>query len=56
MKTRAELLTDTFNNMTNTNCQKIEGAMYGFPSVDFSKKAMKAAENQGMAPDVMYCM
>ena len=31
MKKRAELLSNTFNDMANTNCTDIEGAMYAFP-------------------------
>lgn len=44
MKERALLLTETFNEMDNTDCNRIEGAMYAFPSVHFSEKALKAAE------------
>jgi aspartate/methionine/tyrosine aminotransferase len=36
MKERAELLEKTFNQMKNTSCAQIEGAMYAFPKVDFS--------------------
>ena len=28
------LLTDTFNVMENTSCNRIEGAMYAFPSIE----------------------
>ena len=31
LKERALLLTKTFNEMTNTSCNDIEGAMYAFP-------------------------
>ena len=31
LKERAELLTNTFNDMKNITCTEIEGAMYGFP-------------------------
>jgi alanine transaminase len=42
--------------MKNIHCQEVEGAMYAFPSVTFSKKAIAAAEAQGQAVDLMYCL
>ena len=56
MKERAHLLTETFNELDNTECNRIEGAMYAFPSVHFSDKALKAAAKQNVAADFMYCM
>lgn len=43
MKERAEMLTERLNKMTNTSCTTIEGAMYAFPQVKFSDKAIKRA-------------
>lgn len=43
---RAKLMTKTFNDMENTHCNEIEGAMYAFPNVQFSRKAMMKAEEQ----------
>jgi aspartate/methionine/tyrosine aminotransferase len=31
MNERAKMLTEAFNGMTNVTCEKIAGAMYGFP-------------------------
>ena len=31
------------NEMVNIKCQEVEGAMYAFPSITFSKKAILAA-------------
>ena len=42
--------------MDNMSCNTIEGAMYGFPKVTFSEKAIKAAAEQGKAADFLYCM
>lgn len=56
MKKRAELLSNTFNSMVNTKCTKIEGAMYAFPEVIFSPKALKKAEKEQVPADFMYCM
>merc|ERR1712086_432494 len=50
------LLTDTFNQMDNTSSNRIEGAMYAFPQVHFSEKAIAAAAEKGQAADFMYCM
>lgn len=42
--------------MVNTKCTKIEGAMYAFPEVIFSAKALKKAEKEQVPADFMYCM
>lgn len=56
MKERAELLTKSLNQMDNMSCQRIEGAMYAFPKVEFTPKAIEVAKGKNMAPDLMYCM
>ena len=56
LKARAKLLTSTFNSMKNITCTEIEGAMYGFPRVHFSKKFIDQAKQQGKQPDFLYCM
>ena len=38
------------------SCNEIEGAMYGFPKVTFSDKAIAAASAKGVAVDFMYCL
>jgi alanine transaminase len=43
LRDRAELLTKTFNSMKNVSCSEIQGAMYGFPRLHLSDKAIKAA-------------
>lgn len=42
--------------MRNIHCQEVEGAMYAFPSVTFSDKAIAAAKKQGQAVDLFYCL
>lgn len=42
--------------MTNVSCTEIEGAMYAFPKVNFSKRALRQAEKHGVPADFMYCM
>lgn len=56
LKERAKLLTDTFKLMENYSCNEIEGAMYGFPKVEFSNRALKAADEKGVPVDFMYTM
>ena len=56
LKTRAKLLTSTFNSMKNITCTEIEGAMYGFPRVHFSQKFFDSAKQQGKQPDFLYCL
>ena len=43
LKYRAKLVTKALNEMKNIKCNEVEGAMYAFPSVVFSKKAIAAA-------------
>lgn len=40
--------------MRNIETNEVEGAMYAFPSVKFSQKAIKAAGDQ--SPDLFYCL
>lgn len=43
LKKRAKLLEKTFNDMNNISCSEIEGAMYAFPQIHFSRKFLKHA-------------
>ena len=43
MSERAKLLTETLNVMDNITSNRIEGAMYAFPSIEFSPKVIEAA-------------
>ena len=47
LKDRAKLLTKSFNSMTNITCTEIEGAMYGFPRLHFSKKFIEESLAEG---------
>lgn len=42
--------------MKNVSCTEIEGAMYGFPKLNFSQKFIDQALSQGKQPDFIYCM
>lgn len=54
LKKRAGLVTNFLRGMKNITCNEVEGAMYAFPQIKFSKKAIEAAN--GQAPDLFYCL
>jgi aspartate/methionine/tyrosine aminotransferase len=56
LKYRAKIVTKYLNSMTNVKCQEVEGSMYAFPSITFSKKAQEAAKKEGKAADLFYCL
>ena len=43
-KRRAKAVTKFLNEMENIKAKEIEGALFSFPQIRFSKKAMEAAE------------
>ena len=55
LKTRAKIVTNYFNRMTNVSCQEVQGAMYAYPLLKFSEKAKEAAKKDGKLPDEYYC-
>lgn len=42
--------------MYAVSCTEIEGAMYAFPQVHFSKKFIDESKRQGKQPDFLYCL
>lgn len=48
LRQRAELLAKTFNEMRNTTCSEVQGAMYAFPRIHLSQSAIKAARDMGV--------
>ncbi|KRW98564.1 Pyridoxal phosphate-dependent transferase [Pseudocohnilembus persalinus] len=44
------------NSLKNIKSQDSEGAMYVFPQVILSKKAIEAAKKEGQSPDLFYCL
>merc|ERR1712046_317818 len=55
LKAKAKALVDTFNSIDGITCQTAEGAMYAFPQIHLSPKAIAAAEAAGQEPDLFYC-
>ncbi|KAF7728527.1 hypothetical protein EC973_005931 [Apophysomyces ossiformis] len=56
LKRRAAKLAACFNNLEGATCNEAEGAMYLFPRITLSSKAIAAAKDAGMAPDAFYAM
>lgn len=56
LQRRAETITNAFNSCENITCQPCQGAMYSFPCLHLPPKAIAAAKEAGVAPDVFYCL
>lgn len=56
LKRRALLFTKALNELEGVKCNAAEGAMYLFPRVTLSKKAVEAAAAAGKVPDTFYCI
>lgn len=53
---RAKILEAGLNSLTGVTCNPSEGAMYTFPQINFSQKAMTAAKAAGKKPDAFYAL
>jgi len=51
---RAKLVADTLNGIQGISCNTVQGAMYAFPSISLSDKALAAAKDAGQPADVFY--
>lgn len=47
---------DALNNLEGVTCNKAEGAMFLFPQIRLSKKAIEAAKSAKKAPDALYAL
>jgi alanine transaminase len=56
LKRRAHLLTTELNKLPGMSCQPAEGAMYAFPQITLSPRAVAAAAAQNRVPDAFYCV
>lgn len=52
---RAIKLVEGLNALPGMTCNPSEGAMYAFPQVHLSAKAIAAAVERGVEPDFLYC-
>lgn len=56
LKRRADACAELCNQMDNVSlATPPEGAMYAFPQLFLPDKFVKKAEEQGVAPDFLYC-
>jgi len=56
LKRRANIAYEGFNKIPGITCERVQGAMYCFPSVELPKKALEEAEREGVDPDTMYAL
>ena len=56
LKSRAKALHDAFDQMEGVECPDPQGAMYLFPTIQLSDKAVQAAKQEGRTADEFYCM
>ncbi|XP_074880215.1 alanine aminotransferase 1-like isoform X2 [Buteo buteo] len=53
---KARLTQEIFNKTPGIRCNPVQGAMYSFPRIELPPRALAAAEAQGQAPDMFFCM
>ncbi|XP_026734187.1 alanine aminotransferase 1-like isoform X3 [Trichoplusia ni] len=51
---RSKIIYETFKNMKGFKCNVVQGAMYAFPRIELSPKAIEAAKKANRPPDVFY--
>ena len=56
LKSRLKVVNKLLNEMDNITSVNIEGALYAFPRVRLSKKAVLAAKRLGLEADAFYCL
>eukprot|EP01121_Diplochlamys_sp_Union-15-3_P002051 TRINITY_DN1177_c0_g2_i2.p1 TRINITY_DN1177_c0_g2~~TRINITY_DN1177_c0_g2_i2.p1 ORF type:complete len:161 (+),score=24.91 TRINITY_DN1177_c0_g2_i2:78-560(+) len=56
LKRRAKLVCETLSHLEGVSCQPSEGAMYAFPKITLSPKAVEAATKAGKNADAFYCL
>lgn len=56
LKNRAKMVSEGLNNIEGFSCQTALGSLYCFPSVNLPAGALKAAAEQGVSPDTLYCV
>jgi len=56
LKRKAKKLVKALNTFEGVSCNEAEGALYCFPRLTLPQKALDAADEKDMKPDVFYCM
>jgi len=54
LKRRGKKLAGLLNTLDGVSCTEPEGAMYLFPKIPMTKKAIQAAKEKGITPDTLY--
>ena len=54
LRNRAKIVTEYLQKMKNVTCNEVEGAMYAFPRLHLSEKAISEANSKSMKPDLFY--
>lgn len=52
---RAKAITDALNTLPGVSCVSA-GSLYAFPRIEIPPRAIQAAAESNMAPDVLYCL
>jgi aspartate/methionine/tyrosine aminotransferase len=55
-KLRSMIMTSQLNIMENVTCTPFYGALYAFPRIHLSQKAINEANRMGYSPDYFYCL
>lgn len=55
LKRRAVKLSEALRGLEGISCTGPHGALYVFPKIDLPPAAIKAADEQGLSPDFLYC-
>ncbi|RVE58888.1 hypothetical protein OJAV_G00198730 [Oryzias javanicus] len=53
---KARLTEEMFNTVPGITCNPVQGAMYTFPRITLPQKAITKAQEEGLVPDMLYCM
>lgn len=56
LKRRSKIVSKGLNDISGFSCQRAQGAMYCFPRVELPPRALQAAREQNVAPDLLYAL
>uniref|UniRef100_A0A1A8FNR2 alanine transaminase n=1 Tax=Nothobranchius korthausae TaxID=1143690 RepID=A0A1A8FNR2_9TELE len=56
LREKARLTEEIFNTVSGITCNPVQGAMYTFPCISLPQKAIDKAKEEGLIPDMFYCM
>ncbi|XP_035231395.1 alanine aminotransferase 2-like, partial [Stegodyphus dumicola] len=56
LKEKAQYCYEKLNSVEGLSCSKVVGAMFVFPKIELSKKALKEAQRRRQNPDEFYSM